>query len=650
MAMKQSISIVVLIVLLSMVSPGCFGQYATEWVGNTFGSNAAHVGNAARAMWVAPEGVIYTASMWDENAGGVAVYQNGQSIGSIGAHNEFQGGAITGNATYLFAALQYNTSYGGSGCVGRYNRSTHTRDLVIPVSATTTEKKADVITGLGVFGTLLYVSDYPGNRLRVFTTSGVWQQDISVSGPGALAIDGAGNVWVAQMTKGTVLGFTPAGAPLGTIQMGDTARPSALYFDAANGQLLVGDQGPDMNIKIYSVGSNPSLVGTFGVQGGYLNGATGIRGQVGAKRFTRVVGIGKDSSGNLYVLNNPWGGSWDLGRNGNTDVHCYDSSGTLKWTLQALNFEAVAAPDSGSDGEYFYSGNNIYTGSGGGGFVANTIDPITFPSDPRINLSDPSRGEHFGQLATIGSNRILAAGGQNPDIFYMFYFNSANGYIATPSATLPGATFGTTARVRNGFCLDSHGDVWAGLDKTNAIWHYPLTGFSSSGQPIWGSGISTPTPSTIAPLTRIIYLPETDTMILAQGIVGSTDWSSIGTRIEVYHGWRAGNTTTPSPVITLSSANPKAITAAGNYLFVGYVHTVPNIDVFNLTTGVLDITFTNSNPDTVYVGNDVDSMYGIRAYLRSNGEYIVTKDNYNGTSLIIYRWTPPAPASLNSAK
>ena len=48
----------------------------------------------------------------------------------------------------------------------------------------------------------------------------------------------------------------------------------------------------------------------------------------------------------------------------------------------------------------------------------------------------------------------------------------------------------------------------------------------------------------------------------------------------------------------------------------------------------------NSSPDNAYVGNDVDSMYGLRSYRRSNGEYLVTKDNYNGSSIIVYRWTP----------
>lgn len=627
------------IATISVFASACQAQYTTDWLANTFGTLATHVGNTARSMWVAPEGVIYTASMWDENEGGVAIYQNGKSIGSIGINSEFQGGAITGNATSIFAALQYSTRY-GSGAIGRYNRATQQRDLLIPVSAWNAVKRADVITGLATAGSLLYASDFLGNRVRVYTTDGVWQQDINVSGPGALALDSAGNIWVAQQSAATVVEFSPGGALLNTIQMPAASRPSALYFDASSGQLMVGDQGPDMNIKRYTVSGTPTLVGTFGIQGGYLDTTTGIKGQVGDKRFTRVVGIGKDAAGNLYVLNNPWGGGWDLGRNGGTDIHAYDSTGNLQWKLQSLNFEAVAAPDPLTDGAYFYGGTNIYTGTAGGTFVANTVDPFSYPTDPRLNMNDTQRDEHFGQLVSVGGNRILVASGQNPGIFYFFHFNSASGYIAIPDASIPGPAFNTTLSVTGGFCIDSRGDVWAGLDRTNHIYHYPLTGFDGEGKPIWGPGIAISIPQSIRPLTRIIYLPESDTMILAQGIAGSWDWTAMQSRIEVYHGWSAGNTTKPNPVVNLTSTNPKSITAAGNYLFVGYVHTVPNIDAFNLTTGNLDTTLINSSGGTVDVGNDVDSMYGLRAYLRSAGEYVITKDNYNGSSVIVYRWTP----------
>lgn len=640
MSFKRLCTAFVAVMLSAAAASVCEAQYSTGWIANTHGTATTRVGNVARSMWVAPEGMIYTASMWDEGEGGIAIYQNGQNIGSIGGHAEFQGGAITGNSTSLFTALQFNTTY-GSGKVGRYNRASRTRDLLITVSDTTTERRADVVTGLATSGSLLYASDFPGNRVRVFTTSGVWLRDISVGGPGALAVDAGGNIWVAQQSLGAVIQFSPTGERGNTIPLPAKAQPSSLYFDSSSGQLWIGDEGPDMNIKIYNVSGAPYAAGTFGVQGGFLNTVTGIKGQVGDRRFTRVTGIGRDSARNLYVLNNPWGGSWDLGRNGGTDIHAYDGSGVLRWQLQSVNFEGNAAPDPATDGAIFYGGMNIYSGTLGGTYVANTIDPITYPSDPRINLADHERGEHFAQIASVRGHRILVAASQNPDTFYFFHFNPASGYIAIPDSTLPGTSFGTTARVRNGFCLDSKGDIWAGLDKTNVISHYPLTGFDANGKPVWGAAITMPIPRTITQLTRIIYLPESDTMILTQGVTGSTDWTAVGSRVEIYHGWLAGNRATPNPVINIASANPKSIAAVGNYLFVGYVHTVPNVDAFNLTTGKLDTTFINSNPNKVDVGNDVDSMYGLRAYRRSTGEYEVTKDNYNNSSVVVYRWTPP---------
>ncbi|GGH05716.1 SMP-30/gluconolactonase/LRE family protein [Silvibacterium dinghuense] len=626
-------------------------SYTTTWVSNTYSTTPTYVGNAMRSMWVAPEGVVYTSSMWDESEGSINIYQNGQKTGSMGAHGETQGGAIGGDSTDVFAALQFNTSLGGSGYIGRYNRSTGTRDLTWSASSDTTERLADVITGIADTGTLVYVSDHPDNLVRCYTTAGVWQSDWSLTDPGAIAIDGSGNIWVAQLSEGTIQEFAPSGSVLNSINMGSSARPSSLYYDSANNQLMVGDQGPNMNIQIYgNLSSSPSLVGTFGVQGGYLDTTTGNKGQTGSQRFTRVVGIGKDSSGMLYVLNNPWGGTWDLGRNGKTDLHAYNSSGVLQYTLQGLNFEGNAAFDPGTDGAYLYSGQDVYTGSAGAGYVGNSVDSLDYPTDPRVDVTNNSRGFDFGIMTSVNGHRILASTGQNPDIFLFSYFPT-NQYASIPFGTLPGQTspagytnyFNTTARVRNGFTLDTNGDIWVGLDKTNEITHYPLTGFDANGVPIYGTPTTTPTPSTIAPLGGIEYIPSTDTMILMNAT--STDWTALGGRVEVYHGWMAGNTTNPNPVITLkTSQNPKGRAAAGNYLFISYVHTVPDIDAYNLTTGANDLTMTSADPN-VAVGNDVDSMYGIRAYQASNGDYLISKDNYNNNSIIIHRMTvgPPTP-------
>ncbi|WP_431216223.1 hypothetical protein ACQ86N_17260 [Puia sp. P3] len=212
------------------------------------------------------------------------------------------GSAIAGDSTWVFTA-QETPAYN----IGRYNRATKSRDLVFQGSSTTTAT-GDVIRGLGVFNGRVYAGDYAGNRIAVFTPAGILVRQWAVTSPGALAVDSNGFIWVAQMSSSTLLQFDTLGTAGTVIHMDTASRPSALYVDNRHGQLLVGDQGPDMNIKIYDRQS-AALLGSFGVPGGYLNQTSGIRGQTGDKRFTRVVGIGRDTQGRLYVLNNPWGGT-----------------------------------------------------------------------------------------------------------------------------------------------------------------------------------------------------------------------------------------------------------------------------------------------------------------------------------------------------
>jgi hypothetical protein len=110
------------------------------------------------------------------------------------------------------------------------------------------------------------------------------------------------------------------------------------------------------------------------------------------------------------------------------------------------------------------------------------------------------------------------------------------------------------------------------------IYHYPLTSLDADGKPNWRPGIAIRIP---------VMHPAVDTHCLPReqrhqdpgtGNRRNTDLTSMGMRIEVYHGWSACNATRPHLVISLTNASAKSITAADDYLFVGYVHTVPNID------------------------------------------------------------------------
>ena len=159
-----------------------------------------------------------------------------------------------------------------------------------------------------------------------------------------------------------------------------------------------------------------------------------------------------------------------------------------------------------------------------------------------------------------------------------------------------------------------------------------------------GPGVATRVPDSIQPLTRIVYLADSDTMVLRAGRRREQ-------RLDVdRHAHRgvsrlsAGNTTKPDLVITLPHSGAKSIDAVGNHLFVGYWFSSsgplwPNVDAFNLTTGKLDTTLVNASPATVDTSSAIDAMYSIRAYRRSNGEYVVMKNNERN-SITVYRWTP----------
>lgn len=612
-----------LLLLLGGGASAPAASYTASWVGNSDATLEGYVNNCARSLWVASDGTAYASSMWDEKFHNIGVYKDGKSVGAMGGGAAGQGCAIGGDATSLYVALQKP-----AGAVGRFDRKTGQMGIKFQVA----EGKGDLVRGIAVAGGTVYTSNFTGNKVQSYTTEGAPKGSWDVPGPGAIAVEKDGqHLWVAERATGTLRRFGPAGEPGTVIQMDAAARPSALHVDAQN-RLWVGDQGPDMNIKIYDqLDGTPAVASTFGVQGGYLSTEGGaIRGTPGAKRFTRVVGIGTDDAGNVYVLNNPWGGTTDLGRDGATDLHCYDGAGNLLWTRQQLAFEGNGAPDPGTDGADIYGGTILYTGRGGAGYKANMVDPYRYPADQRINTTTLDRGDFFAQVACVDGKRILAVCGQNSDIFYTYYFHpETDGYVA-----IPGQVFGE--HIRGGLALDTHGDVWTGeANKDNAIKRYPLTGFGDDGKPKWGEPESTPIPASIEHLGRLEYVPESDTLVL--GSKPANSWVVLGSRVEVYKGWRAGNRT-PSAVIDLKKAVAKSMAAAGGYLFVGY-YAMPDVDVFDLATGSPVLTM-KTDATVPYTGNDTDSMYGIRAFLKADGTYLVTKDDYNCNKIVVYTFTP----------
>lgn len=168
----------------------------------------------------------------------------------------------------------------------------------------------------------LYVADTVGNTIRKVTPSGAVSTLAGTNGvfgstdgagsaarfnfPVGIAVDAAGNVFVADAKNSTIRKITPAGlvttyagAPL---QFGSNDGPAAtarfflpygIAVDAA-GNVFVADGGNHVIRKISPGGDVTTLAGTA-LQSGFVNG------NGAAARFNTPWDIALDSVGNLYV-------------------------------------------------------------------------------------------------------------------------------------------------------------------------------------------------------------------------------------------------------------------------------------------------------------------------------------------------------------
>jgi len=172
----------------------------------------------------------------------------------------------------------------------------------------------------------LYVADYGNNLIQKITPAGVVTTlagngtigannglgtAASFNGPSGVAVDGSGNVYVADAGNNLIRKITPAGQVstlAGTVVAADTsntvttepvfAGPSGVAVDAA-GNVYVADAGDNQIKKVTPAGVVSTLAGS--VNSGSADG-TGA-----AASFNNPTGVAVDATGNVYVadfLNN----------------------------------------------------------------------------------------------------------------------------------------------------------------------------------------------------------------------------------------------------------------------------------------------------------------------------------------------------------
>jgi hypothetical protein len=677
-------------------------NYTTSWYGNTFAAADKWVQMAAEAMFVAPDGTCYLNCFWDEAGREVGIYRDGDVVGLAGHTHGwgYNGGhAVTANDEYLFIAQVVDNEGGGlqaadtwppKGKVwngvsrrlldgsaapfagGKGGSGDTLRSAYLLLDET---EKADEgrITGLAADATRLYVASAPRNRIQVVDVATMTViQTWSVPRPGQLCLGPDGSLWAVQCgdspgSGGPVVHLSPAGRMLPEAAAG-VAHATALAFDP-QGRLLVADNGPDQQVKVFDITGEPRQVAALGTRGGVLAGA---KGKVGPLRFNDLRGVGADARGNVYVCCNSNG----LGM----VLESYAPTGKRNWQLLGLEFVDLADIDPGEEADLYTQDSHYrvdWSQSGGGRewrYVGYTLDRRRYPNDPRNG---------HAQFASTWARRLggrLFLFGVDMYSHNLLIYRKGPDELFVPSGVLVNAPFkdwpphqperdawiwrdangngdfdegefqGEATKLNGGWgwWVDSRGDVWH-TNGANEIVRVPFQGLDEWGNPIYADDRTEvqARPEPLTQLERVEYEPTTDTMYLsgysADQANTKGNWKTIGKVLCRYDHWstqpaKKWEVHPPFEEEQERAANygtPVAMRVEGDYVFIVYLKTA-EVRVLSAETG--------EYVGTMRPGKDmsgwVDIPYGINVHRRANGEYIVLVEEDWKAKGTIYRWRP----------
>jgi len=428
----------------------------------------------------------------------------------------------------------------------------------------------------------------------------------------------------------------PAGdsAPFVACTGHDTLRsvvdPTALAFDLS-GNLLVADNGPDQNVKIFSLSAPaPRLLRTFGDSGGVFAGP--VAGKVGPRRFWGIRGLGVDSVGNVYVGNT----GIPMQTMGGTDIRVFSGrDSSLLWQVQGLAFVNDADADPASDGRSVFLNAKRFamdwTRKPGQSWslAGVTLDPFRFPQDPRI--VQPMESVFLRRV----QGRLLQFSTSMTGDFLAVHRFQEGSEIAIPAAfvclrdanvawgsdSAPVWTRDESHKLLRWYWIDRNGDgvhqrsefgtfevanIYSqslDVDDRGHLWHggagtwnptfregglleFPLVGFTPEGVPLWRMDSlahhDIPFPRDTAGVGRMKYLADQDAMLLGttrnyfvQGIRRYENWSDPTRRklSAIFDiGYRDnGAAEIHLDVNTADMTLPMSFTSDGDFVYVGYL-------------------------------------------------------------------------------
>lgn len=680
--------------------------YTTSWIGNTYGpggelpGKGKHVQLSMLGMAVSPDGTVYANAPWDEAGREGGVYKNGDVLGQLDATHGWGrsgGTAIAVNDNYIYMAMtqkgRYGVGYPNSDdkwyCVRRYNRSNYKGAKFkggngYDKSMLIINTNQGLIRGIAADNSRLYVSDTPNNKIKVYDAQTMKPvKEWSVNQPDNLALDKTGSLWVIQNKTNKILKLNiETGKVQGKI---DSVRiPTAIVVDNQN-RLLVGDGGPDNQIKIFKnldSSDNPTPDGTFGVKGGIYSGSPQEIGKIRPLHFNSITGIGVDQENNIYVASDPSRiYAWEAG---GLTLDSYKLDGTLNWKLQGLLF--IDIPDIDPADETIVHTKNQqfkldYSKSSGQEWthVAHTVNPFKYPNDNRIKKT--IKHNAGAMIRRIKGRKLMFTNSMYTESagIHVYRFNpETDGEVAIPTASFWGSKLdyrywqdkngnGQEEQAEQGqynqgqnyrgwaFWPDDDGNIWIGT-STNGIKKLSFKGFDSYGSPIYdiNNQQSFDMPKEFKIIQRLEYHRKTDTMYIAgysPTFDKRGDWGLIGNRAVKYINWSKAPQKAGEVVIAYNQTSkgvrpdlPKSMAVSGDYLFVGYVdnsfekdpNRYPKVRVYDFRTGQ-EIAKINPGPEVKSTTGWLDVPMALRVVRRKNGEYLLFAEEDFYAKALMYR-------------
>jgi hypothetical protein len=274
-----------------------------------------------------------------------------------------------------------------------------------------------------------YVANSSGSTVTKLSPAGVVGTALTgLTGPKAVAVDRTGNVWVANTAANSVLKYNSSGVVQGTYTVGGLSGPVAIALDSASNAWIANLTGN----SVTELSSTGAAVQTSLSAGSTINLPTGIA---------------LDTSGNVYVANNGGGNVVKLTNAGAV------ATGS-PFTDYALQGTAAVALDSS---------NNVYAV----GSVTGTVSQVALSQftsagvassySPNTGSSSSTTPIYPGLIVTSTNNILMTNSSTSGKLQSVALGTSPTGY-----------TYGSL-NAPIGLAADPSGDVWTANSGDNTV-------------------------------------------------------------------------------------------------------------------------------------------------------------------------------------